>query len=211
MKNPQHSSVRTTSLLVGSVALALVLSSCAAETAEISQSPSQMTPKITQATASQNTSATPEPTSSSFVLKSVAMDKSCEQIITVQSLYNFDQNLASYPSTQQAPGTIAQQQSQLGAVSCTISNLSTQEEVYVTVTKLDGPSRTYQQGLISSLGAGYSSYQIAKDAPGSFYSENGEGIAQFIAGPYWVSLASSTFKTGVDASLVSNLVWNNLK
>ena len=211
MKTPQHSSVRTTSLIVGSVALAMVLSSCAAETAETQQSPTPTATTSAQATIKPSTSATPEPTPSSFALKAVAMDKSCEQIITVQSLYNFDQNLASYPSSQQAQGTIAQQQTQLGAVACTITNLSTQEDVYVTVTKLDGPSTTYQQALISSPAAGYSSYQVANGVPGMFSVENGEGIAQFMTGPYWISLTSKTFSSGVDASQLSNVIHNNLK
>lgn len=211
MKTPQFTSVRTMSLLVGSVALTLVLTSCAAEPAETSKSPTPTATQSAQATMKPSASATPAPTPSAFVHKSVAMDKSCEQIITVQSLYNFDQNLASYPSSQQAPGTIAQQQSQLGAVGCTITNLSTQEEVYVTVTKLDGPSTTYQQTLISSPGAGFSSYQVANGVPGLFSSENGEGIAQFMTGPYWISLTSKTFSSGVDASQLSNVIYNNLK
>lgn len=211
MKTPQFTSVRTMPLLVGSVALTLVLSSCAAESTETSKSPTPTATKSAQATMKPSASATPAPSPSAFVLKAVSMDKSCEQIITVQSLYNFDQNLASYPSSQQAPGTIAQQQSQLGAVGCTITNLSTQEEVYVTVTKLDGPSTTYQQTLISSPGAGYSSYQVANDVPGLFSSENGEGIAQFMTGPYWISLTSKTFSSGVDASQLSNVIYNNLK
>lgn len=213
MKTPQFISFRTQALLVGSMALTLVLSSCAAESTETSKSPTPTATatKTAQATMKPSPTATPEPKPSAFVVKAVAMDKSCEQIITVQSLYNFDQNLASYPSSQQAPGTIAQQQSQLGAVGCTITNLSTQEEVYVTVTKLDGPSTTYQQTLISSPGAGYSSYQVANGVPGLFSSENGEGIAQFMTGPYWISLTSKTFGSGVDASQLSNVIYNNLK
>lgn len=211
MKTPQFISVRTASLLMGSVALTLMLSSCAAEPAETSKSPTPTAAQSAQATMKPSTSSTPAPTPSAFVLKAVTMDKSCEQIITVQSLYNFDQNLASYPSSQQAPGTIAQQQSQLGAVGCTITNLSTQEEVYATVTKLDGPSATYQQALISSPAAGYSSYQVANGVPGMFSVENGEGIAQFMTGPYWISLTSKTFSSGVDASQLSNVIHNNLK
>lgn len=198
----------------GGMSLAIVmglgLSGCASESEQTS------TPKPSL-TASQNTTSTkpsttsPTPTATSFSLKSEPTDKSCDSILTLQSLYDFDPNLGTNPNTPGTLGRVGGQQMQLGGVSCTVINLSTQEETQVVVVKLDKESAAFQAAQMSAPPAGFTAYQVANNVPGIFSSASGIGTAEFMSGPYWVSLASPTFTGGVDASPLSYVVWKNLQ
>lgn len=166
------------------------------------------------ATASQEPSssalpiATVSPTA--FALKAEPTDKTCDSILNLQSLYDFDPNVALTPGGTAAAGSTSQTQTELGGITCTVMNLSSQEEVLVTLVKLDQSSAEHQKAEIA-IQTGSNSYQVARDVPGSFLEVNGSGTAQFVTGKYWVSLTSVSYKTGVDASPLSYVVWNNLQ
>lgn len=173
-------------------------SSTAAKTSTASQKPT----KSSLATAS----ASPVP----FALKAEPTDKTCESILSLQSLYDFDPNLALTPGGTPAGGSLAQSQTQLGGITCTLTNLSSQQEVLVTLVKLDQASADHQKAEIATA-TGNNSYQVAKDIPGSFQDAGGIGTAQFMSGKYWISLTSSSYKIGVEASPLSYVIWNNLQ
>jgi hypothetical protein len=139
------------------------------------------------------------------------MDKSCEQVLSLQSLYDFDPNLALTPDVNASMGTVGPQQENLGAVSCLLTNLSTQENIQVVVSKLDVASSQFQTEAITAPTTGSQSYQVASGVPGLFSQTDGVGTAQFMSGNYWVSLTSKSFTSGVQASQLSYLIWNNLK
>lgn len=192
-------------MLVG----ALTLSACAAGPQE------SASPSPTQASnASQKASNTPLVTASAsptaFALKAEPTDKSCESILSLQSLYDFDPNLALTSGGTPAAGSLAQTQTQLGGITCTLMNLSSQQEVLVSLVKLDQASADHQKAEIAAA-TGNNAYQVAKDVPGSFQDAGGIGTAHFVSGNYWISLTSASYKIGVDASPLSYLVWNNLQ
>lgn len=192
-------------MLVG----ALALSACAAGPQEsASPSPAQAS------TASQKATNTPQETASAsptaFALKAEPTDKTCESVLSLQSLYDFDPNLALTPGGTPAAGSLAQSQSQLGGITCTLTNLSSQQEVLVTLVKLDQASADHQKSEIAAS-TGNNSYQVAKDVPGSFQEAGGIGTAQFVSGKYWISLTSASYKIGVEASPLSYVIWNNLQ
>lgn len=138
------------------------------------------------------------------------MDKTCESVLSLQSLYDFDPNLALTPGGTPAAGSPAQSQIQLGGISCTLTNLSSQQEVLVTVVKLDQASTDHQKAEIASA-TGNNSFQVASEVPGSFYQAGGVGTAQFVTGHYWISLTSASYKIAVEASPLSYVIWNNLQ
>lgn len=188
---------------------ALTLTACASGPQELAS------PSPTKAsTASQKSTNTPQVTTpaspTAFALKAEPTDKSCESILSLQSLYDFDPNLALTPGGTPGAGSLAQSQSQLGGITCTLTNLSSQQEVLVTLVKLDQASADHQKAEISTA-TGNNSYQVAKDVPGSFQDASGIGAAQFVTGKYWISLTSTSYKIGVEASPLSYLVWNNLQ
>lgn len=151
------------------------------------------------------------PSASVFTLKAEPIDITCEKVLSLQSLYDFDPNLAVTADHKTTLGSIGSQQESLGAVSCLLTNLSSQEEIQVVVTKLDDASAIHQAALISNPGESENSFQVANGVPGMFSVSGNAGTAQFMAGNYWVSVASKSFTLGVQASPISYLIWNNLK
>lgn len=187
----------------------LALSGCAAEPQANTAATATKSAKASATpTESAQSSSTTTPTP--FTLKSEPTDKTCESILSLQSLYDFDPNVALTPGGTPAANSLAQSQTQLGGISCTVQNLSSQQEVLVTLVKLDQSSADHQKAEIVTA-TGNNSFQVAKDVPGSFTDTNGAGTAQFITGKYWVSLTSTSYKIGVDASPLSYLVWDNLQ
>lgn len=192
-------------MLVG----ALTLSACAAGPQE-SASPSPTQTSKTSQKASNTPQVTASASPTAFTLKAEPTDKTCESILSLQSLYDFDPNLALTPGGTPAPGSLAQSQSQLGGITCTLTNLSSQQEVLVALVKLDQASADHQKAEIAAS-TGNNSYQVAKDVPGSFQDAGGIGTAQFVSGKYWISLTSASYKIGVEASPLSYVIWNNLQ
>lgn len=185
------------------------LSGCAPEQ-QGSPSSTPAKPSTTSQKPTKSPLATASASAVPFALKSEPTDKTCESILSLQSLYDFDPNLALTPGGTPASGSLAQSQTQLGGITCTLTNLSSQQEVLVTMVKLDQASADHQKAEIATA-TGNNSYQVAKDVPGSFQDAGGIGTAQFVSGKYWISLTSSSFKIGVEASPLSYVIWNNLQ
>ena len=212
MRNTARTQATSSRIITSSALLlvgALTLTACATGPQD-SASPSS----TQSSTASQKASKSPQETASvsptAFALKAEPTDKTCESILSLQSLYDFDPNLALTSGGTPAAGSLAQTQAQLGGITCTLMNLSSQQEVLVSLVKLDQASAEHQKAEIVAA-TGNNTYQVAKDVPGSFQDAGGIGTAQFMSGKYWISLTSSSYKIGVDASPLSYLVWNNLQ
>lgn len=92
-----------------------------------------------------------------------------------------------------------------------LTNLSSQEEFQVVITKLDDASEKHQVSVTSNPMTGGTTYQVSSGVPGLFSTTDSVGTAQFMAGKYWVSIASKSLTNGVQASPLSYLIWNNIK
>jgi hypothetical protein len=189
----------------------LFLTACSSPMAILSASasPSPTVTRTAQATTTPTvTAATAVPTTPDVSLRSEPMDRTCQEIISGQELYNFDPNLAliegGIPST-----AVAQGQAALGGITCVLLNLSSNAEIEVTVAKLSPQSSKQESESLRTLTGG-STYQVSTNNQGMFSTSNGLGVGQFISGQYWVSVASSTFLSGVDASAASNLAASSL-
>ena len=189
----------------------LVLSGCASTPAS-SVSPTNTKTKSASAVTKASTSiASPSSSPSQFSLKADPIDISCDQALSLQSLYEFDPNLALTPNHKTLFGSIGAQQEALGAISCLLTNLSSQEEFQVVITKLDVASEKHQVSVISNPMTGDTAYQVSSGVPGLFSTADSVGTAQFMAGKYWVSISSKSLSSGVQFSPLSYLIWNNIK
>jgi hypothetical protein len=155
--------------------------------------------------------ASPSISASAFVLKADPIDITCEQALNLQSLYDFDPNLALTPNHKTIYGSIGSQQEALGAISCLLTNLSSQEEFQVVITKLNEESSKHQDSVIANPSTGQTAYQVSSGVSGLFSTTDAVGTAEFMAGKYWVSIASKSLTSGVQASPLSYLIWNNIK
>lgn len=189
----------------------LVLSGCAS-TPSSSASPTITKSKSASADPKTRTpTQSPSSSPSQFSLKAEPIDISCEQALSLQSLYDFDPNLALTPNHKTIFGSTGAQQEALGAISCLLTNLSSQEEFQVVITKLDEVSEKHQVSVISNPVTGDTSYQVSSGVPGLFSTADSVGTAQFMAGKYWASIASKSSTNGVQSSPLSCLIWKNIK
>lgn len=194
-------------ILVGS----LVLTGCADTSGSIA-SPAISKSKSTASVSKSNSKApSPSSTPSAFTLKADPIDITCEQALSLQSLYDFDPNLALTPNHKTIFGSTGAQQESLGAVSCLLTNLSTQEEIQIVITKLNDESAKHERSAFAEPAVGETAFQVSSGVPGIFSAIDGVGTAQFMAGNYWVSIASKALSNGVQASPLSFLIWNNIK
>lgn len=188
----------------------LVLSGCANVPAS-SVSPTNTKTKSVSVDSKTSTHiASPSSSPSQFSMKADPIDISCEQALSLQSLYDFDPNLALTPNHKTSLGSTGAQQEALGAISCLLTNLSSQEEFQVVITKLDAASEKHQVSVISNPMTGDTTYQVSSGVPGLFSIADSVGTAQFMTGKYWVSIASKTLANGIQASQLSYLIWNNI-
>lgn len=194
-------------LVVGSIAL----TGCSYGSSESSIQTSKTPKKNPTSSTAGKSSTSPTPSASAFALKAESIDISCDKIVSLQSLYDFDPNLGLTADQKTTFGSVGAQQESLGAVSCLLTNLSSQEETQVVVTKLNDVSARHQETLISNPREGESAFQVAIGVPGIFSVSGNAGTAQFVTGNYWVSVASKSFTSGIQASSISYLIWNNLK
>lgn len=190
---------------------ALMLTGCSNGSSESSSQSSKSPTKKPVSSSVETSTASATPSASVFALKAEPIDISCEKILSLQSLYDFDPNLALTADHKTTLGAVGSQQESLGALSCLLTNLSSQEETQVVVTKLDDASAKHQATLISNPGESESAFQVANGVPGIFSVSGNAGTAQFMTGNYWVSVASKSFTSGIQASPISYLIWNNLK
>lgn len=207
IKNRKIALARIGFLVVSSIAL----SGCSNGSSESSTQTSNTPTKNPTSSAAGKSSTSPTPSASTFALKAESIDISCDKVLSLQSLYDFDPNLALTADHKTTLGSVGAQQESLGAVSCLLTNLSSQEETQVVVTKLDEASAKHQATLISNPGEGESAFQVANGVTGLFSVSDNSGTVQFMTGNYWVSVASKSFTSGIQASPISYLIWNNLK
>lgn len=206
-KNKVRNALGTTGLiLVGS----LVLNGCA-NTDDLTPSPAISKSKQSTTESKSSSPLPSSPTPSVFTLKADLIDITCEEALSLQSLYDFDPNLALTPNHKTIFGSTGAQQESLGAVSCLLTNLSSQEETQVVITKLNESSAKHHYSAVENPAAGESAYQVSSGVPGTFTTADSVGTAQFMAGNYWVSIASKSLTNGVQASPLSFLIWNNIR
>lgn len=175
-------------LLTASAALVASLTGCSMfPTSEVTGSPK---PKQTETTTS-----SPTPSATASAEEIIALGKSCDQLISLQALYDFNPNYSANPKYSPSDG-LPQQAVDLGGVSCGYINLTSDEKVTVSAAKLSDGNAAKVASQMSSSGSSTDVY----GAPGSFNSQSGEGTAQVLDKNTWVIVQSGAFLDPKDAA-----------
>jgi hypothetical protein len=191
-----------------SIGIMLAMAGCNATVPTQTPSATQSTiPAITRTpTAASTATSTPSPDSSGtptpIALSSVPMDKTCEDILGLQTLYDYDPNMALVAGRTPTLSPTAADQIRLGGITCVLLNLSSDSETEIIVTKLTATSAAMKT---DELATG-SNYQVNTEVRGFFTA----GAGQFVSDGYWVSVASRQFAGSIDASQISFLIARGL-
>jgi starvation-inducible outer membrane lipoprotein len=193
------SRVATALIAIGVVA---TLAGCASPPPTSTEASSPTHSKSPTSTPAQTSSPSVEPAPSSsatpFALTSVAMDKTCGDILGLQKLYDYDPNVALVTGRTPTMSPVAAEQVRLGGITCVIVNLSSSVETEIVATRLTEASASFKSTELSAT----PNYQVNNVVRGVFTTETG----QFVSGNYWVSVSSPNFTSPVDASQMSFLV-----
>lgn len=186
--------------------IAITFSACNQVTPTGSESAEQQQPSKT------SSAGTPTSTSSQDGDKLVSDPSgnlNCEAIFTPQDLYELNPNLALIPDVRLGLTPATKEIESLGGVECQISNLSSASDTEIAIVKLTSISAAYQSGALSSAGL-YAPQEIGDDLVSYFDFSEGVGQLQFVYKNYWVAIASTSIRDGLQASALAGIVKANL-
>lgn len=161
-------------------------------------------------TATSEPSATAEPTATATpapVAEGTAVDKSCDQVLTADDVYELNPNVGVDPGYA-ASSEAAMIATEYNGISCGWLNQSSGEVIEVSVAM---PNDTLANTLKDAALAGgdiVPTYGSAPDVEGYFSAST--GTAQVFTGGYWVAVASPTMIEPGDAERIMSTVLGNL-
>lgn len=171
-------------LFAAPVALAtsLLLSGCVPEGTEVPDAGS--TGSTPTPTASEGTDPTEAPE-----LPTTPVTITCDQLVSPQVMYDFNQNVVLLESFSPEPGTVASEAVARGGLACRWINQSSGEAIDIAVANLTPDELTTRKNDLVTTSNSVPTYEVE----GYFTVEGGVGQAQAFADPYWITAESVTF------------------
>ena len=128
----------------------------------------------------------------------------CEQILTLQNVYDFNPNYAADPNAKTPES--ARTLTEIGGRNCGWVNLTSKDTFTVTVAQPDEPTLAAAKANAASAGGATDVY----GADGFFTSSGGVGTATVFRNGYWIQLSSAGFFEAADAAQLAEMVISNL-
>lgn len=174
--------------------LALTLTSCAGVPSGAT-TPTTRTTSVPPSKQFSTPNASTDPTE-----KTYPVDKSCEDVMSLQALYDFNPNFA-YDATVPPPGgSYAKKIVSIEGISCTYLNLSSGSKIVLSVAKLDTAGLSE---LKVRLGAEEPKRVTSVTPSGDasfFIITDGVGTQDILTNKYWVSVSSASFTSPEDTA-----------
>lgn len=122
----------------------------------------------------------------------------CDDLLSIQELYDFNPNFAIDPELPAVQTTIESQFTNLGGLTCSYLNLTSGEVIQVSIAKVKDSSKGALLASVSGASSAASDFDSEKRK--AFFSlSNGTGVFQVVQGEYWLSASSSVFFSAADA------------
>ena len=128
----------------------------------------------------------------------------CEEILTLQNVYDFNPNYAADPNAKVPASATAL--TDIGGRSCGWVNLTSGDTFTVTIAQPDEP--TLAEAKANTAAAGEATDVYGPDS--YFTSQGGVGTATVFRNGYWIVLDSSGFFEAPDAAQLAEMVISNL-
>jgi len=121
---------------------------------------------------------------------------SCDQLISLQALYDYNPNLVLDSQYVPVAASLAEQAIKDQGIACAWVNETSGEQIVVTVSQPGGAHLSQiANDLVSSSNA-VPTYQVE----GYFQMNGNVGVAQAISDPYWITTSSTSFLEPGDAA-----------
>lgn len=131
------------------------------------------------------------------------MTQTCEELVTPNELFEFNQNFGPQPEYEAEPGSLAARVVELRGVACGWSNQTSNETIEIAVAHLPTSDITDLKNDLVLKSTAIPTY----GDEAYFDSDSGVGTAQVFSGDYWIVARSVTFYEPGDATtLVEDVI-----
>jgi hypothetical protein len=184
----------------------LFLTACSAQPEAIGKSSGTTAPSVSVS----GEAPGPTPLAISPTLKSSPVSFSCEQLIPLQALYDFNPNYALDSSRSPRDGSPEKQIQDLRGLVCIFVNLSTGDEIQIAVAQLDPSGIKEVTAKLEKTDPPTTSFTQSAEAKSFFSVTQGIGVAQVVTSKYWIVCSSTSLTTAEDlAPLVDAAIVNS--
>lgn len=192
----KKSQIVFSSICISTVSLTLLLAGCASESSQSSSTSSHSS--TSSATPKQKSVATTTPTPTSLVGEPTGY--TCDTLLTLQELFDFNQNYYFDSSNKTGLGsTLSSSASSLKGITCVYSSQSDGAPIEITLAKIQTPGIDQVKADLSQSGKSTSVYGQEPSVVAYFVSSGDLGTINVLIGNFWLSAASSSFGAPEDA------------
>lgn len=178
-------------MLAGGALFAVVLSGCASSDAPTpSDSATATSGASAEPTESAEPSASPTPTPEAT---GSPIAQSCGDLLTLQNIYDFNQNYGTAPDYSPTAGSLADTAATYNGLTCGYSNQSSGELIEVSVVAPNDVLMTMLKQQADADSQAVPTYGTPPTVDGFFTYAGGSGQAQVFTGTYWVTISSPAF------------------
>ena len=184
---------------------ALTLTGCSAEAAPVATS----APTVSEAPpAAAEPSATPTPTPEAA---GTAVAFACDQILSLQDVYDFNPNYGVAPDYAPASGTLGATAVSFNGMACAWSNQTSAALIEISIAEPNDVLMTELKDQAVANSNAVPTYGTPPTLEGYFsVASDGTGEAQAFVGPYWVSARSTNFFEPGDAERLLRTAIDNI-
>lgn len=215
---------RRTGLAAASIGLALLaLAACSSGASDDAANPSptssaeRPTPSApASALPGPSASATPEPSASPDAtatpspspdpLSGEAISIACDEVLTLQDVYDYNPNIGTDPGYRPRVGSGAEKTAELSGVACGWINQTSAETYSVGVARFGADELERVRTMLSAAGG----TPVGGGLDGRYRVESGVGVIDIIVDSYWVSAESRAFLGADDARPLLEAIERNL-
>ncbi|MCY7405113.1 MAG: iron ABC transporter ATP-binding protein [Cryobacterium sp.] len=176
-------------VLAGGALFALLLTGCSGGD---TPTPSDSAAATSGASADPSESAAPSP-SPTPEATGAPIAQTCDQLLTLQDVYNFNPNYGTAPDYSPAAGGLAETAQTYNGLTCGWSNQSSGELIEVSVVAPNDVLMTTLKQKADADSQAVPTYGTPPTVDGFFTYAGGSGQAQVFTGTYWVTMSSPAF------------------
>jgi hypothetical protein len=137
----------------------------------------------------------------------IPLSETCESLISIQDLYNFNPNFALDPSQSPAPGSLAKLATDYKGISCYFVNLSSGESVTVSLAKFDDQGFTRLQQVREKESFPSKVSFLPAEFLAFFAPEDQGGTIEVLGNNYWLTAKANWAQNAEDFNkLIANSI-----
>lgn len=185
-------------------ACSLLLSACASDFANVEKKDGTISPT------SANQSSPAPLASQSPAIVALPLNLTCNELMNPANLYDFNPNFSFDPSAKFLETTLSKQMNDLDKVNCVYLNLSSQQTIQLSVTKVSQESVHALAEKVENI-PGVTKEKSPEGVSSLFINDLGVGTTIQLVDNYCVSVTSTGFQQASDAQDFITPIVNSLR